>query len=252
MATLRDKIRGMMVGVGVGDALGMPVENFVRRKVREHYPDGICGFVAPVHHHHWNDRPAGFTTDDTQLTVAVMKGIIKAGSLDMDAQAEQHVFAATGSTRGWGKSTIEAVERLAHGIHWSNSGRVRLPGRGTGNGVVMKLAPVAAFFAVNNHAMDLESLSEFSSMTHESRMSIVATCVHTAILIRCLHSDPAKYSVADVFMPIAGMYEATKRLLLPPEVGDDIFVPLLALQFVHYEEWDDSKMNCKEIGRAHV
>lgn len=152
----RNKVRGMVIGGAIGDALGMPVETWTPEKIKEVHPEGITRFVPPKGHK-WFDpekTPAGSTTDDTQLTIATMQGLIaghdnrKGSSFEpyMDGIAQAHCTAMKATTDGWGTTTRDAIRRLQNGVHWSISGKTTEPHRGTGNGVPMKIAPLEAFY----------------------------------------------------------------------------------------------------------
>lgn len=200
---LRDKVKGMIVGGAIGDALGAPVETWKPEKIIEVHGKLIDGYVPPIGHKWFKpeDFPAGHTTDDTQLTVAVMRGLLdghakakEAGSFDpyLDAIAKAHVEAYKHNVGGWGKTTTEATRRIANGVHWSESGKTNDPKMGTGNGVPMKIAPFAAWWAsrfgaefekdgpgifkFNQRCVDL------SAMTHYSKMSACATVTHANLL----------------------------------------------------------------------
>lgn len=65
-------LRGMLLGGAVGDALGAPVEFLPWSEIRDTYgPAGITEFVDGV-------APAGSITDDTQMTLFVFEGLIRA------------------------------------------------------------------------------------------------------------------------------------------------------------------------------
>lgn len=208
---LRNKIKGMLIGGAVGDALGAPIETWPPEKTAEVHGGPITGYVAPIGHKWFTPEtmPAGSTTDDTQLTVATMEGMIlgnkralEQASFDpyMDGIALAHVEAMAHCVGGWGKSTTEAIRRIANGVHWSQSGKTTENNRGTGNGVPMKCSGLAAWylskiggeflvdkgneFAFNQRCVD------FSAMTHWSQMSAYATIVHTTMLYYLLTTDP--------------------------------------------------------------
>ena len=64
---------GCMLGLALGDALGAPVEFVELSQIyREYGPDGICGLEP------WREFPAGYFTDDTQMSLATARGCIDA------------------------------------------------------------------------------------------------------------------------------------------------------------------------------
>lgn len=72
LARYRSRVAGCLLGGGLGDALGAPVEFSAIGEIRERYgPDGVTELGGPA------DGP-GLITDDTQLTLFTCEGVIGA------------------------------------------------------------------------------------------------------------------------------------------------------------------------------
>ncbi|MFJ8043547.1 ADP-ribosylglycohydrolase family protein [Kitasatospora sp. NPDC096147] len=73
-----DRVRGSLLGGALGDALGWPVEFRRLERIRDDYgPLGVTGLRAA-------DRPgdrAGDITDDTQMTLFTVEGLLAGGTL---------------------------------------------------------------------------------------------------------------------------------------------------------------------------
>ncbi|TCC08194.1 ADP-ribosylglycohydrolase family protein [Kribbella soli] len=69
--TWRARVRGCLLGGAIGDALGGPVEFEDAQSILAKYPDGLRTFVA-------GGWPAGTITDDTQMTLFTVEGLIRA------------------------------------------------------------------------------------------------------------------------------------------------------------------------------
>ncbi len=207
----RDKVRGMIVGGAIGDALGMPVETWTPAKIREVHENGIHRYEHPVGHKWFTDNPddpdltktymtRGMTTDDTQLTVATLKGLNEAKQFSLDEQAKQHVLAYKEGTAGWGKSTIEAIRRLGNGVSWSESGKTHEKGRGTGNGIPMKCSPLGAYIGTVTGCSESNvwnKVVQYSAMTHYTKLAAVSGVVHTRAAWYCLVTDPDDFTTCD-------------------------------------------------------
>lgn len=70
----RSRVRGCLLGGAIGDALGGPVEFDDARTIVASHPDLVRTFVAGG-----PDWPAGTVTDDTQMTLFTVEGLIRAG-----------------------------------------------------------------------------------------------------------------------------------------------------------------------------
>lgn len=222
----KSKILGMLVGGAIGDALGRPAESMTPEQFRENYPEGIRDYLAPRNNKWFKDDKKGVFTDDTNLTLAVFRSLSN-GSIDLDRIAKEHVTALQESTEGWGPTTLDAVKRLEQGISWKESGITKDANRGAGNGVPMKVAPLAAWcYATRNDPLHLiDELIAFSAMTHYTRVSAVATVAHAKALYSCLWANVSWYNEYNNFLlPLLDAAEACEGHIehLPDLTGYDL------------------------------
>ena len=182
----------MLLGCAIGDALGMPVETFKPEDIAKRYPESggrVTTYLEP-HGHKWFDgTKQGTTTDDWQLTAATIRGLIS-GDLSMDEQVKANIVAMERSTKGWGGTTRGAVRKAANGVSWVESGEWE-NGKGRGNGVVMKISPLAVlYFQRMGSPIELDNLlkfvGHFTIFTHRTRMALVASYAHLCGLVTAL------------------------------------------------------------------
>ncbi|MFH1430522.1 MAG: ADP-ribosylglycohydrolase family protein [Candidatus Uhrbacteria bacterium] len=173
---VRDRFRGCMLGLAIGDALGMPVETMTEEQILDGTGGrGVEGFLAPLHerfHSTCRLRP-GQWTDDTQLARAIARSLVRRGTFDLDDIANAHVEAYHGDRRGWGGSTTRGIAELAEGKRKPDEPVIDTSASGLGNGVAMKIAPVALFFLGRAH--DLLRLGvavdSISDLTHRDAVA---------------------------------------------------------------------------------
>lgn len=144
---MRHKVRGCLMGAAIGDAMGMPVEGLTPKELKERGLV-VSGFLPPSGREIFGTfgLEAGGTTDDWQLTKAVARSLIRTkGKFDISDCAQEHVDELARATIGWGTTTCRAIEDIR------DKKREFLldplppaePGSGSGNGVMMKIAPIA-------------------------------------------------------------------------------------------------------------
>ncbi|MEW2247326.1 ADP-ribosylglycohydrolase family protein [Streptomyces sp. NPDC006975] len=110
MASIRERARGALLGLAVGDALGAPAENLTPSQIRARW-GRITGFVAA--------EPAG--TDDTEYTIFSGLLLARHGSALTPAHVEAawHEWIADraeGPFRGAGFSERGTLENLRRGL----------------------------------------------------------------------------------------------------------------------------------------
>ncbi|TDC25089.1 ADP-ribosylglycohydrolase family protein [Streptomyces sp. 8K308] len=134
----RDRARGAMLGLAVGDALGAPAENLKPSQIRERW-GRIVGFVS--------DDPAG--TDDTEY--AIFSGLLLAehgSELTVEhVESAWHEWIADrdeGPFRGAGFSERGTLENLRRGLAAPISAQHR---HAWSDGLAMRAAPFGVFAA---------------------------------------------------------------------------------------------------------
>ncbi|GGM88124.1 hypothetical protein GCM10011578_004340 [Streptomyces fuscichromogenes] len=153
----RDRARGALLGLAVGDALGAPAENMKPSEIRARW-GRITGYVT--------DRPAG--TDDTEY--AIFSGLLLArhGSALTPAHAEAawHEWIADraeGPFKGAGFSERGTLENLRRGLAAPISAQHR---HAWSDGLAMRAAPFGVF-AAGRPAEAARLVAVDGSVSHE-------------------------------------------------------------------------------------
>lgn len=171
----RDRARGMILGLALGDALGWPVEFMARPEILAHY--GRAGIQAPP-------DPALYT-DDTQMTAAVAEALIEAGHRELDvlmgAVARQFIGWKRDpitAQRAPGATSIRGVNALERGAPWREAG-VR---DSKGCGGCMRVAPVGYLYQYEPGRLQTIARAQ-GVLTHRHPTSDAA-CMAAAYLIK--------------------------------------------------------------------
>lgn len=129
----RDRLRGTLLGVVVGDAVGSPYEGHPGSVPLE-LVSRLEAAGAPLRY-----------TDDTALTFALAESLLSLGRLDLD-----HVAATLASAyerepdRGYGQAAAQLLSEVATGADWRTAAASLFGGEGSfGNGAAMRVAPIA-------------------------------------------------------------------------------------------------------------
>lgn len=130
------KFEGCLLGLAIGDALGMPLEGMRATAIRDRLGRVRHFMDAP-----WRRLRAGQWTDDTKTMLCHACSIVDTGRVDVEDTARKFVeWFESHDWRGIGGSTYEAIQRLRAGVPPEESGAKGE--MAAGNGVAMRIAPV--------------------------------------------------------------------------------------------------------------
>ena len=141
---MKNRARGALYGLAIGDALGMPTQLLSRREIVERWGSFLTGFEpAPPGHPIAAGLPAGAITDDTEQAVLLGRllvaghGTIEPRELAQALVSWERDMAARGSLDLLGPSTKRAVAAVLAGVPPEEAGA-----SGDTNGAAMRIAPV--------------------------------------------------------------------------------------------------------------
>lgn len=155
----RDKLKGMLWGLVVGDCLGSPIQFSTR-----HGHKLITG-MEPAIGVYGRDLPPGYYTDDTSMSLAVMESYVRLGRYDLRDIAGNFVqwfetgkfSSITGHAFDIGGATVSAMRGLKRGS-LRNGGE-----SSQGNGSIMRFAPTYIIAKAEDNPV---IMMEISDLTH--------------------------------------------------------------------------------------
>ena len=176
-ATTEAQLRAALLGLAVGDALGVPVE-FQSRAARRHDP--VVHMRAYGTHH----QPAGTWSDDASLTFCLAEAI--ADGYTVGKLAEnccrwycQNLWTPHGAVFDIGITTREAIQRLK-----ADDGLILAGGTdeySNGNGALMRILPLAFHQTELPLKERFQLIAEASAVTHGHIRSAVACFLYLEV-----------------------------------------------------------------------
>ena len=154
------KIYDAVMGLIVGDALGVPVEFKIRDTF---HVDDMIGYGT-------YNQPPGTWSDDSSLTLTTMESIIRKGEIDpadimlnFSRWLNNAEFTPYGKVFDVGGTTEAAIRRFQNGIEPLKCGLNHY--KHNGNGSLMRILPLALF------PSSMNDINEISSLTHAHEIS---------------------------------------------------------------------------------
>lgn len=223
---LREKTLGSILGVAIGDAMGLPCECKSPAIIREMF-GYVDTYVSNKNHAYKSvaKRGPGTISDDTQLTLALMDSFTRGYSVEDLAKVHVEAYEGKwGPPVGWGGTTRKSVELI------KTCQAQTFVIDGAGNGPCMKIAPLGILYAYKcrqlkagkftsaHNASLLKRCGEITRITHGDPRCIVAAYCQARMVIRALQNEIPEFSRQIAALFIEDAKYAESKLQFPDEM----------------------------------
>lgn len=181
------KIVDSVIGLAMGDAMGVPLEFSIRKKLIEHPVTSMLGYGS-------HDVPAGSWSDDTTMTICEIESFNKNNKFDYDDIMKNYIkwvlygeFTPSGELFDIGRTCLKAIRKYDEGK------TIPIECGGTsinsnGNGSLMRILPVAlySFYKKINESSIIKLTNEMSSLTHGHDISKLGCYIYVRYVMYLL------------------------------------------------------------------
>ena len=170
---LKDKARGMLIGLAIGDALGAPVEV-------GYTSQDIVALGDKIEYYHEFKYPAGSWTDDTSMALCLADSLIEKEGYDSYDIMEKYMQwwikgyrSSVGHSIGIGQQTaMSLLKYTKHSTISKNEPKTHK----SGNGAIMRLAPI---IIANTHKENYETKKVTKEELNKVTKMAVLSCRET-------------------------------------------------------------------------
>jgi len=181
----KDKVIGGLLGLCIGDALGVPVEFQSREKLRRNPVKDMMGYGT-------HNQPPGTWSDDSSLAFCLAESLCN--SFDLQDIADKFVkWMYEGYWTPWGKAfdvghtTQIAISRLKKGVDPLEAGPT--DERSNGNGSLMRILPLIFYVEKMDKEEQFEITHQVSRITHGHIRSQMACGIYVQFEINLFNGD---------------------------------------------------------------
>ncbi len=186
---LNNKIKDGIVGLAIGDALGVPAEFKTREELKQNPITEMIGDGT-------YNVPEGTWSDDTSMALATLDSIASNKDIDTDDMADRFLkwfreneYTGTGNTFDIGRTTLQALAKYECKIAKAEECGEKSE-YSNGNGSLMRILPIAYYIFDKKITDDSEIyniVKKVSSITHAHELSIMACYIYVRFVIELLN-----------------------------------------------------------------
>ncbi len=199
---LAARYHAAILGHIIGDAVGVPVEFYIREKLKKSPVTDMLGGG--------NRRlPAGTWSDDSSMLLCTLQSIVDREKIDYTDMmskflrwAQEDYMTPHGKTFGMGQIVLKAILNFSKGIEASDCGSGGE--RDNGNGSLMRILPIALYINFKSmqscYTLDekLSIIHQSSAITHSHQRSQIACGIYYFIVQELL----TKQSVSSILIAL--------------------------------------------------
>lgn len=208
---------GCLIGLAIGDAMGMPASFMTPEKIQSIY-GRITDFLPPAEEQvHHGSLSAGKITDDTDECLIIANVLIQTGQFDQSVFIEQMknwaIQADMLNSTLIGPSTRRFLEAIVTNQDPRESGKT-----GDTNGAAMRVAPIGIFYH-ENVDQAIQAAIDSAVLSHGSKPGLASASAVAAAIATSIHGNCTPKDV---------LQAALKGAMEGEKVGFDIPAPSIA------------------------
>lgn len=201
-------VTNTLLGVALGDALGLPVEFVSRDYLKANPIQSMIGFGT-------HNQPKGSWSDDSSLTFCLAESLCTGYNLEGIAQ----LFAQWFQEAYWtphnevfdvGGATSKAINKIIKGISPLKTGGVLE--RDNGNGALMRIIPLAFYLKEFKIADRFKITRQVTSITHAHLRSVLCSFIYIEICIQILAGESKKNAYYEAVYEVNDFCKGKKDL----------------------------------------
>ena len=207
--TLKDRYRGLTLGLAAGDALGQPA---VHRKPGSFMPFGDLVGGGPF------ELPRGAWSDETAMALCLAESLVERGAVDAADQVERYRWwqrdghlSSTGQCLGISAATARALAQA----QWTGNPYAGSydPARADKEPLA-RIGPAVALFLADP-VEAIEAAVDCARVTHQAPVTLDAVRYFAALLVGALQGAPKAELLKPHYSPVDGLWS---RVRLKPEI----------------------------------
>ena len=219
-----EKIKSVVLGHAVADALGVPVEFCTRAELDQNPVTKMMGYGTYPY-------PAGTWSDDTSMSLAALDSLAS-GEVNFDEIMQNFAkwyyeddYTPTGKLFDVGGTCAAAIERYRDGISPVDCG-LCVP-TANGNGALMRIHPFVLYAFEKGMDVDVWESLIFgaSALTHRHRRSLIGSGIYPFVLLELLKC-PTKEAVRTGLAKAHERYAGEEQLAYYQRIFDENFAAL--------------------------
>lgn len=174
---MKNKILGVLYGMAIGDAMGMPPELWSRKRFLEVYGK-ISDFLDghPDNEISYQYKKGNFT-DDTSQALTIIDSLMETDFIPNPQNIAQHIINWADKENAFENNILGPTSRQTLKLFREGKDAKEFSDKALSNGAAMRIAPIGILFDSDNKKELCDYVCDISEVTHSSDITIAGACM---------------------------------------------------------------------------
>ncbi|MDA9773840.1 ADP-ribosylglycohydrolase family protein [Saprospiraceae bacterium] len=205
-----NKVIDALIGVAVGDAVGVPYEFSSRDKMKSNPATGMIGYGT-------YNQPEGTWSDDSSLTFCLAESLVTGYNLKEISEnfikwKMEAYWSARGKVFDIGSTTSKAISRLSQIINDNNLEELKQQKfygdeSDNGNGSLMRIIPLLFYIKGKSIKEQFEKVWEISALTHRHIRAAMSCLIYLKFAEKLLAGKDKEIAYSEMRTEIQNFWD---------------------------------------------
>jgi ADP-ribosylglycohydrolase len=194
---MKKKIAGVLYGMAIGDAMGMPPELWSRKHLLQHYGK-IEGFLdgCPENNISYQYK-AGQFTDDTGQALTILDSLMETDFMPDSQNIATHILAWAEKENAFENNILGPTSKVTLRLFQEGKSAKSFSDEAVSNGAAMRIAPVGTLFEPSEKEKMCRYVAAVSQVTHTSDITIAGASMIAAAVGSAMYFEDREKMIED-------------------------------------------------------
>ena len=215
---MRNRILGVLYGMAIGDAMGMPPELWSRKRMLEHYgeiTDFLDGCPENVISYQYK---AGQFTDDTGQALAILDSLMETNFIPSSENIANHILAWAQKENAFENNILGPTSKVALRLFQEGKSAREFSDAALSNGAAMRIAPIGALFEPSQKEVLCRYVAAVSQVTHTSDITITGAAMIAMAVASAIRYGDRERMIEDA-LSVEGYAMSLGACTVSPSLG---------------------------------
>ncbi len=196
---VEDKILGVLYGMAIGDAMGMPPELWSRKRLLQEYGE-IKGFLDgnPENEISFQYKAGNFT-DDTSQAITILDSLIETDFVPDTSSIAKHILEWAKRENAFENNILGPTSKVSLTMFENGEDPKEFSDQALSNGAAMRIPPIGTLFLPTQKKELCDYVAAISKVTHSSDITIAGAAMVAMAVSSVMEYEDRDQMLEDVY-----------------------------------------------------